>query len=70
MASFLGKKYKLESSENFDDYMKVLGKYIYLFLIFYLNTNMFYYFKDLNFKKSTIFLVILIFLKFCRNVCT
>ncbi|EDW80925.1 fatty acid-binding protein [Drosophila tropicalis] len=25
MASFVGKKYKLEKSENFDDYMKELG---------------------------------------------
>lgn len=26
MASFVGKKYKLEKSENFDEYMKELGK--------------------------------------------
>jgi hypothetical protein len=25
MADFLGKKYKLESSENFDEYMKAIG---------------------------------------------
>lgn len=26
MASFIGKKYKLDKSENFDEYMKELGK--------------------------------------------
>lgn len=26
MASFVGKKYKLDKSENFDEYMKELGK--------------------------------------------
>lgn len=25
--AFVGKKYKLESSENFDEYMKAVGKY-------------------------------------------
>lgn len=28
MASWEGKKYKLDKSENFDEYMKALGKYI------------------------------------------
>lgn len=27
MQDFLGKKYKLASSENFDEFMKALGKY-------------------------------------------
>lgn len=27
MASFVGKKYKLDKSENFDEYMKELGKF-------------------------------------------
>lgn len=27
--AWVGKKYKLDSSENFDEYMKELGQYIY-----------------------------------------
>lgn len=33
--SFLGKKYKLASSENFEEFMKALSKSFYF--IFYLN---------------------------------
>lgn len=28
MAAWVGKKYKMEKSEGFDDYMKALGEYI------------------------------------------
>lgn len=32
MADFLNKKYKLSSSEKFDEYMQALGKWFYYFL--------------------------------------
>lgn len=35
MASFLNKKYKLVSSENFDEYMQELSKFFYYFMLTY-----------------------------------
>lgn len=29
LAEYVGKKYKLSTSENFDEYMKALGKYTF-----------------------------------------
>ena len=33
MEAFLGKKYKLSESENFDEFMKAIGKFIIIFEI-------------------------------------
>lgn len=36
MAVWEGKKYKMESSENFDEYMKALGKFLFkIYIIFF-----------------------------------
>lgn len=33
MENLLGRKYKLDKSENFDDYMKALGMFFKLFIL-------------------------------------
>lgn len=42
--SVLGKKYKLEKSEKFDEYMKALGIVIIIFISFQLFLTVFFYF--------------------------
>lgn len=36
---FIGKKYKMISSENFDEFMKVIGEYIHTVIKYFLRRN-------------------------------
>lgn len=42
LVDIIGKKYKLDSSENFDAYMKALGKYIFIYVIIFFNLALFW----------------------------
>lgn len=36
MDNFIGKKYKLKSSDNFEDYLKFIGECLVIFLSYYI----------------------------------
>lgn len=63
LVDFVGKKYKLDKSENFDAYMKALGKAIYYSLISFL-----FYINCIFFIKNIVIILINKSVGFEKNV--